>query len=102
MRPRHPGGLSAIVIDNESLECKESRLSVVSMVDIITFANNILGQRVRLLLDGVATPGRNRIEWNGRDQSNQDVASGIYFCRLTVTDNSGKEIEASGKMMMIK
>jgi len=43
---------------------------------------NILGQRVRLLFDGSAMPGLNRLEWDGRDDLGQTVASGIYFYRL--------------------
>ena len=43
---------------------------------------NILGQRVVILFDGVAAPGRHRVEWDGNDQNRHAVASGIYFYRL--------------------
>jgi hypothetical protein len=44
---------------------------------------DIAGRRVVTLLDGSAGPGRGQAAWNGRDDRGQDVASGIYFCRLT-------------------
>jgi hypothetical protein len=58
---------------------------------------NIVGQRVRTLFDGTAQPGFNRIAWDGRDQSNREVASGVYFYRLT-SDRSS----ITRKMLLMK
>ena len=43
---------------------------------------NTLGQEVRTLVDAEQKAGRYAISWDGRDQKAQEVASGIYFCRL--------------------
>jgi hypothetical protein len=43
---------------------------------------NTLGQRVRTLVDHHFTAGRHLAEWDGRDKSGDEVASGIYFYRL--------------------
>ncbi|MCP4567995.1 MAG: T9SS type A sorting domain-containing protein [FCB group bacterium] len=43
---------------------------------------NILGRRVRLLHDGSAKPGTNRLIWDGRNEAGTEVASGLYFYRL--------------------
>ncbi len=43
---------------------------------------NILGQRVRLLLDEVRPAGRHTIVWNGHDDSGKQLASGLYFYSL--------------------
>lgn len=40
------------------------------------------GRRVRTLIDGLRTPGRYEVVWNGRDQGGAPVASGVYRARL--------------------
>ncbi|HOP07404.1 MAG TPA: T9SS type A sorting domain-containing protein [candidate division Zixibacteria bacterium] len=47
---------------------------------------NLLGQKVRTLLDGEFLRGRRsyRIEWNGQNETGREVATGIYFYRLTL------------------
>ncbi len=60
---------------------------------------NILGQRVKTLLDGVQMTGpqTHRVDWNGTDGSGQSVATGVYFYRLEIGDQS-----AAKKMMLLK
>ena len=43
---------------------------------------NSAGQRVRLLVDGVLSPGATEISWDGRNQSGKEMASGVYFAVL--------------------
>jgi hypothetical protein len=43
---------------------------------------NMLGQRVRLLHDGVLEPGARSVVWDGRDDRGGSAASGTYFIRL--------------------
>lgn len=43
---------------------------------------NLLGQRVRTLVDASQETGRYETAWDGRDQSGREVASGLYFCRM--------------------
>jgi serine protease len=52
---------------------------------------------VKSLFDGRRTAGVYSVEWAGRSQSGDDVASGIYFIRLEV----GKE-HLSQKMVYIR
>ena len=40
------------------------------------------GQRIRTLVDGVREIGEHSAVWDGRDNAGQEVASGVYFCRL--------------------
>lgn len=58
---------------------------------------NILGQRVRTLVDEARFPGRYKVTWDGRDDFSNEVASGIYFYRLKVGKNS-----ESKKMTLLK
>jgi len=58
---------------------------------------NIIGQRVKTIFDGPALPGVNRVIWDGKDDNEHSVATGIYFYRLK-TDR----ITDTKKMMLLK
>jgi subtilisin family serine protease len=46
---------------------------------------NLLGQRVRTLYEGKSTPGVSMYYWwDGVDDANNHVVTGVYFCRLNV------------------
>ena len=49
---------------------------------------NIRGQRVRSLVDDFYASGKYQVEWNGKDDNERDVASGVYFYRMQVGDFS--------------
>ena len=58
---------------------------------------NLLGQRVATLVDKELPAGVHRLDWDGRNESGDRVASGLYFYRLTA-DGRAK----SKKMMLLK
>ena len=58
---------------------------------------NVLGQEVAVLVDDQVEAGFHRIAWNGKDQFNRPVASGLYFVRMTSTAFSSVR-----KMMFLK
>jgi serine protease AprX len=43
---------------------------------------NAGGTKVRLLAEEVATAGRHRVIWDGRDDLGVEVPAGVYFFRL--------------------
>jgi len=43
---------------------------------------DLLGQKVRTLVEGYWPAGAQQVEWDGRNEQGQAVASGIYLCRL--------------------
>lgn len=43
---------------------------------------DLLGRRVRTLLDGVMQAGEYRVVWDGRDAGGHSAATGVYFARL--------------------
>jgi 3-phytase len=43
---------------------------------------NLRGQRIRVLVEAEQSPGVNKLRWDGRDQNNQPVGSGMYFIHL--------------------
>lgn len=62
-------------------------------IDII----NVNGQTVRTLLDEQVPAGMHVVQWDSADDNGNQVASGIYFYRLTAGD-----VVASKKMMLLK
>ena len=48
---------------------------------------NLLGKKIRTLIDQTREPGKYRISWDGKDERNQRVASGIYFYQLKTTQS---------------
>jgi hypothetical protein len=47
---------------------------------------NVAGQLVKTLVDGVESPGEYEVTWNGRNENDEEVASGVYFYKLRVSD----------------
>jgi hypothetical protein len=58
---------------------------------------NIKGQKIRTLVDDVFAPGTYSVAWEGRDDFDREVGSGIYFYRMQ-TD----ELTHTRKMVLIK
>jgi hypothetical protein len=58
---------------------------------------NILGQRVRNLLEEHQETGYKRIEWDGRNGRGEELASGIYFYRI-----EADEFVGTRKMLLLK
>jgi hypothetical protein len=62
--------------------------SLAKAQDVSLNVYNIKGQRVKTLLNGTSQAGRHSIVWNGTDENNCDVSSGIYFYRLKTMGES--------------
>jgi hypothetical protein len=60
---------------------------------------NLRGQKVRTLADGAMEAGVHTVIWDGKDALGQEVASGVYFCRLMA--NGGKWTKTR-KMVLIR
>ncbi|HEX7400855.1 MAG TPA: FlgD immunoglobulin-like domain containing protein [candidate division Zixibacteria bacterium] len=58
---------------------------------------NILGQKIRTLVDEPQKPGNYEVIWDGKDEQGNDVASGIYFCKLTIGS-----FQKTQKMILLK
>lgn len=58
---------------------------------------NIKGQLVRSLVHEPLTAGRHQVIWNGRDNSSDPVASGVYFFNLKIDSRS-----LPHKMLLLK
>jgi len=51
-----------------------------SEVKIVVY--NLLGQKVRVLVEDIQEPGYYTISWNGKNERGEAVGSGIYFYRI--------------------
>lgn len=58
---------------------------------------NVLGEKVRSLVDETKSAGSYRIEWAGTDDANRPVATGVYLYRLQAGD-----VVQTKKMLLIK
>ncbi len=58
---------------------------------------NLLGQQVVTLIDKIQLPGTYNVQWDGKSQSGQPVATGIYFYKLSRGDDT-----QSRKMILLK
>jgi len=55
------------------------------------------GRLVRELVDGELPAGRHAFKWDGADDGDHRLASGVYLTRLTTPDGT-----LSGRMTMLK
>jgi hypothetical protein len=58
---------------------------------------NIKGQLVKKIIDGQQDAGMHSVNWNGKDENNNSVASGVYFSIM----KAGKEI-IRNRMLLLK
>ena len=67
----NPFNLTAVISYN---------LPATSQVSLNVY--NIMGQKVKTLVDAFEAAGNKTVTWNGTNQSGENVASGLYFLRL--------------------
>ncbi len=58
---------------------------------------DVLGNQIKELYDGISPGGINKIAWNGTDNQNQVVGSGIYFYKIKL-----EKVSFEGKMILEK
>ena len=67
-------------------------------VDVSLNVYNLRGQQVKTLEDSIREPGSYSVTWNGIDDNNNKVSSGIYLYTLTLDD----EKTTTKKMVLVK
>lgn len=58
---------------------------------------NLLGQRVKILINEVMQSGLNSVIWNGRNESNELVPSGIYIYQI-----AGSHFKKNNKLILLR
>jgi flagellar hook assembly protein FlgD len=64
-------------------------------VEVVIY--NILGQKVKTLLNETRSAGNHTAVWNGKDDNNRSVSSGVYFFKMTTGEYS-----KTSKMILMK
>lgn len=62
---------------------------------------NIKGEKIRTLVSETLTAGEHHIVWNGTDDNNSKVSSGIYFFETGITNNGG-DYTSLKKVILLK
>jgi flagellar hook assembly protein FlgD len=57
----------------------------------------MLGQKVRTLFDALQKAGEHELVWDGRDQTGQVAASGLYFYQLRT-----EGIKLTRRMLLVR
>ncbi len=80
------------------------RFDLSSQAEITLAVYDILGRRVRTLVQGIEAPGYRSVVWDGRDITGRSLPSGIYIARLTVSPQAGitPANTKSIKMLLLK
>jgi len=67
--------------------------------DVKLYVYNIRGQKVKTLVQENQKAGYHQVRWNGRDENNKNVTSGVYFYELDVDKTDYTSIK---KMILLK
>jgi flagellar hook assembly protein FlgD len=59
----------------------------------------MLGQEIRTLYKGVKSTGSHQIIWDGKDNHDIELPSGLYFCRMSV--QGGRWIQTK-KLLLVR
>ena len=73
------------------------RFNLTNASNVSLDVYNMLGQKVASLYNGLGHTGANEVTWNGMNDFNQSVDSGVYVYRLSTPNGA-----VSGKMIMLK
>jgi hypothetical protein len=73
------------------------RFSVAARSKVELLIYDVSGRRVRSLVDQLVDPGLQQVVWDGTDDQDHNVSSGIYWSQLKVGD-----YVSSKKMIMLK
>lgn len=72
----------------------------VTNVQLVIY--NILGQKIRAIEQGAQPKGYYQVVWDGKNNHNMTVASGVYFCQMRVRENNVLKVIGVIKMMLLK
>jgi hypothetical protein len=117
INPRTPDDLIDVVSINENtveLTCQflgcypnpfnpetNALLSLKQESKVVMAVYNIKGEKVKTLVNGNLPAGMHTIPWNGTDENNLSVASGIYFFKTDARDNLG-DYTSLKKVILLK
>jgi hypothetical protein len=78
----YPNPFNPITVIRFNVQDSKFKIPIYTTLKIY----NILGQKVRTLVDEPKRAGSHEVIWDGKDDKGKDVASGLYFYQLTAGD----------------
>lgn len=79
------------------------RYDIARKSEVSLLVYNILGHRVRQILNQEHQPGNYSVTWDGKDSAGNPVPSGIYLCTLdAISHESDKEFHQMRKMILLR
>jgi enediyne biosynthesis protein E4 len=75
------------------------RFALPTTADLDLSIFNLTGQQVATLADGIRAAGTYTLHWDGRDDDDQPLASGVYLYRLRTDDGQQQETR---KLLLIR
>jgi hypothetical protein len=84
LKQNYPNPFNSLTTIQFTVNVKRSTVNYPLHINLTIY--NILGQKVRILLDEEKTPGEYQIVWDGKDEQGKNVASGIYLYELSIED----------------
>lgn len=89
----YPNPFNPETIISYTIPTNTARVNALVEIEIY----NLKGQKVKTLVKGNKSPGNYQVVWNGKNDQEKSVASGIYFAKLKV----GKSTDYQ-KMVLMK
>ncbi len=68
---------------------------------IILTIYDMMGRRIKTLFEGDCSSGDTQFAWNGKDDNNKNVSSGVYCYRISIMDKNGVISSSEIKKMML-
>jgi len=78
------------------------RYDVPAPADVKVEIFNILGQHIRTLVDEYNAAGTYTVSWDGQNQYNRIVASGVYLVAMQAKAKSGRDFVKVQKIVFVK
>ncbi|MGQ9560485.1 MAG: LamG-like jellyroll fold domain-containing protein [Candidatus Oleimicrobiaceae bacterium] len=75
----------------------EIRFSVPQRAKVTLVVYNLLGSKVKTLVNKEMVPGRHAVTWDGTDEAGREVASGVYIYRMEAAG-----FAAAQKMLLVR
>jgi len=97
VRTRHSKARLGLNSPNPFNASTQIEVSIESTTEVHLEIFDVLGRRVRVLVDNNLSPGRHEFLWDGRADGGATVASGVYFARLA----SEGDVQVS-KLVLLK
>lgn len=77
------------------------RFAVPVQANVTVRILNVLGQEVRMLVQGDYQPGYYDVVWDGKTSTGNTISSGMYFYQISVNDLNGRQLYLERKKMVL-